>query len=115
MAAVVTRVAKHEEPGKFLARHFCKDRWKTAPLNRPEEFALHAHKKFRLGDKIDVNSWVRNEAATMSIDNVTHRAVLVLQDLNTLAEPADKADLSRDDVIRFYELVCIEPDKILAL
>ena len=43
LGAVVTRVAEVLEPGLALARQFCRDRWLSGPLNRPEGFELHAH------------------------------------------------------------------------
>ena len=54
LAALTTRFSVQEEPGLFLARHFCKDRWDKAPLNRPENFELHAHKRFTLASDLRV-------------------------------------------------------------
>ncbi|MBI2402156.1 MAG: hypothetical protein HYW06_03375 [Gemmatimonadetes bacterium] len=116
LAAVLTRFAPAELPGLVLARHFCTQRWSTAPLNRPENFELHAHKRFMLGGRFMVNSWVRNKTATASSGSAGERSiVLVEQDLNTLAEDIASRDFSQDEIGAFFQAAESEFDTILGL
>ena len=101
MAAGLNRFVGHATPGLFLARHFCQDRWSAAPLNRPENFELHAHKRYRLAGEFEVNSWVRNKTGTVS-GEPPHPIVLVEQDLNTLAEDSDGRRFSAGEIARFF-------------
>jgi hypothetical protein len=116
VAAVVNRFVPQETPGVFLARHFCQDRWLTAPLNRPESFELHAHKKYDLAG-FRLNSWVRNKSGELlQPDGRPPRPVLVVeQDLNTLPEDEPTRSFSGDEIRRFYEVVVPELDHILGL
>ena len=111
LAAVTTRYAPHVNPGKFLAQHFCQERWLRAPLNRPENFELHAHKTFPMSESFVVNSWVRNKTGIAQVGPV----VLVEQDINTLSEEASSRDFSSDEISMFFALVRKEFDKILNL
>ena len=114
LATVASRYAEHETPGLFLARHFCKERWDQAPLNRPANFELHAHKRYSLGGEIAINSWARSKSGTLLAD--PRRPVVIFeQDLNTLAEQAPTAEFSQNDVARFFSLVPAELDSILRL
>ena len=117
LAVLTTRFAAHETPGLFLARHFCKERWDTAPLNRPENFELHAHKQFKLPSGLTVNSWVRSRTGKMSKadDESVVLGILVGQDINTLSEDMPTADFSDADCQRFLEETSPELDTILAL
>ena len=114
-AALVTRFSPQEKPGLFLARHFCKDRWDKAPLNRPENFELHAHKRFTLASDFTVNSWARSKTGKLSGDGDEKVIVLFEQDLNTLNEDVPGRDFSEEEVKRFFGAVATELDSILAL
>ncbi|MCH7591375.1 MAG: hypothetical protein IH989_01155 [Planctomycetes bacterium] len=115
LAALVTRFAEHETPGVFLARHFCKERWDEAPLNRPENFELHAHKTFCLADEFTVNSWARSKSGRLSKETDRRPVVLFEQDLNTLAEDANSRSFGEADTRRFFGNVTTELDTILHL
>ena len=115
LAALATRFSPHEKPGLFLVRHFCKDRWDEAPLNRPENFELHAHKKFPLTSDFTVNSWARSKTGKLSGDGDEKLVVLFEQDLNTLAEEAPTRDFSEAEVKKFFGDAETELDSILGL
>ncbi|MCI0342462.1 MAG: hypothetical protein L0216_15200 [Planctomycetales bacterium] len=116
LATVVTRIAEHETPGLFLARHFCKSRWDAAPLNRPEGFELHAHKSYKLPSGLKINSWVRNRTVQIVAPDQSERAaVSVEQDLNTLAEEANSSAFDERGIRSFFELAIPEFDAILKL
>jgi hypothetical protein len=100
-------------PGIELARHFCREEWLKGPLNRPEDFELHAHKKFLLASRWSVNSWVRCKTAKLVGSNSP--IVLVEQDLNTLAEEAEANDFDLEDIRQFIADCAPELDHILKL
>lgn len=52
LALIITRFCEMENPGLSLATHFCKETWIATALNRPEDFKLHAFKKFRIDERI---------------------------------------------------------------
>ena len=113
IAAVRTLFIVHENPGLFLARHFCKDTWNQVPLNRPENFELHSHKVYQLNEKFKVNSWARNKTGFLVKDNKRARIVLVEQDMNTVAEELEKRAYDSDEVNSYFDLVIPEFADIL--
>ncbi len=115
LAALATRFSPHEDPGLFLARHFCKNRWKEAPLNRPENFELHAHKRFTLAGDFTVNSWARSKSGRLTGDGDEKHVILFEQDLNTLAEEAPAKGFSEAEVKKFFLEAATELDSILGL
>jgi hypothetical protein len=116
LAAVVSRIAPISDPGMVLSRHFCREEWWTAPFNRPENFEIHAHKKFTLDGWIQVNSWVRNKTGSMAADGTPERKVVVVeQDINTLVEDEQTRDFTIAEIQRFYKSVAPELDSILKL
>ncbi len=116
LAAVVTRYTRMERPGLFLAKHFCHERWHAAPLNRPENLELHAHKRYRLAGQFDVNSWVRNKTGKESPAGGDVRdIVLVEQDINTVTEEEPQVTFDEGQIRRFFTEVVPEFDHILRL
>ena len=115
IALIITRYTKHDSPGRFLATHFCRDRWLTAPFNRPEDFELHAHKKYPITSKLVVNSWVRNKTAFMTSAAGNVPVIVVEQDLNTLTEEIDTRDFSEVEIREFCNTASGEFDQILSL
>ena len=113
LAAVLRRIAPNQLPGLFLAKHFCKESWLEKPFNRPENFELHAHKRFLLAGKYDVNSWVRNKTGTLSSEKEKQPIVLVEQDLNTLPEHAHERSFSETEINDFFSAAVPEFDIIL--
>jgi hypothetical protein len=114
LAAAVKRYARHETPGLFLARHFCKEEWSDKPLNRPEGLELHAHKKYELS-LFSVNSWVRSKTGQLQEEDTRIPIVLVEQDINTLAEDSDKKSFASEEIKEFFSIVLQEFDNILQL
>jgi hypothetical protein len=112
LAAVVNRFVSQDEPAKFLARHFCQDRWLAAPFNRPESFELHSHKRFAVSEDLSVNSWVRNKTGRLTDNNSP--IVVVEQDFNTIAEETER-NFTPGEIVGFFEKATTEFDSILAL
>lgn len=115
LAAVVVRYAFQESPGLFLSTHFCHERWLNAPLNRPESFELHAHKRFLMANRFQVNSWVRNKTGTLQHENAQRNIILIEQDLNTLSENLPSSAYNIEEMTQFFEAVVPELDHILSL
>jgi hypothetical protein len=120
LALVITRAAPRAQPAMLLSRHFCKERWyeaprNLAPLNRPENFELHAHKTFNLGGLLNVNSWIRNKTAFLGSTGAPQPIVLVEQDINTLADLTETTTFSEEQIQSFFGLALPEMDHILAL
>jgi hypothetical protein len=115
LAAVLRRYAPNQFPGVYLAEHFCKEKWLDKPFNRPENFELHAHKRFLLGEKFEVNSWVRNKTGNLSSEKDKQPIVLVEQDLNTPSEPVQDTSFTEAEINEFFPSVVPEFDAILRL
>ena len=112
MAAICHRYIVCDNPGILLAAHFCKDRWLEAPLNRPENFELHSHKKYMIYDELEVNSWVRAKTAILS--PTKEPVIFVEQDINTLAENID-INVNDEDMSKFFNYAQSELDKVFGL
>jgi len=115
LAAVINRYVLNPAPARFLASHFCKQRWLAGPLNRPASFELHAHKTFLLAGRFQINSWVRNKTGTVGHPGQESPVVLVEQDFNTLAEEAEKRRFSTEEIAAFFEVAVPGFDETLNL
>lgn len=112
LAAVVHRYRAIPTPPLALAEQFCRPQLlQQGPLNRPENFELHAHKVFRTAFGVEVNSWVRNRSALVAATNTP--VVSVEQDMNTL----DDGTPDRDDgaISTFFRGITRELDQAMAL
>lgn len=115
IAAVVNRFFKEPTPGLFLARHFCKDQWQTAPFNRPESFEIHAHKRYLLADAYNINSWVRCKTGIAGKPPHQEPIILVEQDINTIPEETEIREFSSEEIKRFFHILPEEFDSVLSL
>lgn len=82
-----------------------------APLNRPENFELHAHKRFVMSDEFQVNSWARSKTALLAEGEAP--IVTFEQDINTLPEAATSAKFDDDQLARFFQAVAPEFETII--
>ena len=116
MAIVLVRYLEKTNPGMELSRHFCRDQWlEKQPLNRPENFELHAHKRYNFSS-YQINSWVRCKTGRLSFpDHEPKKIILVEQDLNTLAEDMDRKEYNINDIVNFVEIADRELNFILNL
>lgn len=115
MAGVIKRYKKEKDPGKFLAKHFCKENYLVEPFNRPENFEIHAHKRYRIAKDFLVNSWVRNKSAKISFENEQFTVITVDQDINTLNEDINEKKFSKLKIKKFFDIIPDEFDAILNL
>ena len=83
------------------------------PLNRPENFELHAHKRYALYGEEVVNSWVRNKSAYKASDEKP--VILVEQDLNTLGEQVLAREYTDEEMGLFFDAASSELDHILSI
>jgi hypothetical protein len=113
LAFVLKRTVFNDTPGIELAKHFCRDQWLTGPLNRPADFELHAHKKYRLTGRWNVNSWMR--CKTGMIASLNKSVILVEQDLNTSSEEIETAEFGAADINDFFQDCRPEVNHILKL
>ncbi len=113
LAAICNRLLNQEEPGKALAKHFCREDLLSGPLNRPEGFELHAHKTFTLYGGEVVNSWVRNKTGLRVVSN--EPVIIIVQDVNTLAEQVHEREYTDEEMKLFFTASSVELDKILSI
>ncbi len=114
IAAVLNRSLIDPNPGLFLAQHFCKEKWLSAPFNRPESFEIHSHKRYSLADRFNVNSWVRCKTGFL-VKPDRKSIILVEQDINTIPEEMETREFSDEEIRDFSRLVEVEFDSILSL
>ena len=115
VGAVIHRISILDEPGIFLSRHFCQNKWFSQPLNRPASFELSAHKEFLLGEKFNFNSWVRNKTGNLTTDKVKKSIIVVEQDLNIVLKQNENIEFTYEDMKTFFNLSCAEFNIILNL
>jgi hypothetical protein len=121
VACVLHRYADDANAARTLARHFCKPRWIDTALNRPGDFELHAHKRFRLDDLFEINSWIRCKTAfrvakRMETERSSeHDVIFVEQDLNSLADQMQEREIQEEEIRRFFALAPVEMRHILDL
>ncbi len=114
LAANIIRITKHPDPGLFLAKHFCQDKWwENQPLNRPSAFEVHSHKRYLFNDDIVVNSWVRNKSGFSK--KTVEPLIVVEQDINTLLEEISTRRFDTNAINSFYTKCVMDLDEIHAL
>jgi hypothetical protein len=117
LAAAISRYVEHASPARFLASHFCNDRWLQGLLNRPDDFELHAHKVFLLGGRFQANSWVRHKTGLLNLPGEEAQKPIVLaeQDFNTLAEEQATRNFATDEIGAFFSAAALGFDETLRL
>jgi hypothetical protein len=114
IAAVFNRYLINPNPGQFLAQHFCKEEWLTAPFDRPASFEIHSRKRYSLADRFKVNSWVRCKTGLL-VKPDGKSVILTEQDINTIPEEMETREYSDQEIRDFFRLVKKEFDLILSL
>lgn len=117
LALVVRRLKPDEAPGVALASYFCRRELRSGagPLNRPQDFEIHAHKVYQpqTAPFPRVNSWVRWKTARRTSDDA--QCILLEQDLNTLAAETAPSQLNSTVLPSYFRHALAEVDDILAL
>lgn len=111
LAAICNRFLPYAEPGIALANHFCREERLNGPLNRPEGFELHAHKRYIMCGKHEVNSWVRCKTGLKA--DSQEPVIVVIQDLNTREDQVK--EFADEELASFFAAGSNELDSILSL
>jgi hypothetical protein len=117
IALIIRRFYETGNAGIELANHFCKENWISTALNRPEDFKLHAYKKYKIDNRIpEINSWIRHNVGQVSSEDLgSKKGIIVEQDLNTPAEKVESTDYNQEDIKYFFSTVPSEMDEIMRL
>jgi len=115
LAAVKASYAAADNPGLFLAKHFCRDQWNEKPLNDPTNFEMHSHKRYVFRGRFKVNSWVRSKTGRKVEKSKKSPIILVEQDINTLTEDMGSVQFGHDDIGEFFSTIDDEFLNILSL
>jgi hypothetical protein len=119
IACVLQKVLPDQAPANTLSRHFCQARWIEKPFDRPGDFELHAHKRYRLDNLFEINSWVRCKTAILAKSGQPPAAIpdliLVEQDFNSLAAETETRELSTEEIRQFFEIAPQEMRRVLEL
>lgn len=125
LALNVARSHPIAKPAMAIVDHFCREQMiqsqgSKGPLGRTETFELHAHKRYKLFDDLQVNSWLRCKSSILKISTTgSTDAIMIEQDINTLSEempvrrfaqPGERGlsevlgrmDTESDDILRLY-------------
>ena len=114
LAFILNRFAPVEDTAKVLAAHFCKDEWLTTVLKQPEHFELHVLKRHALATgQFNVNNWFRVRTGRLVADSKS--AVLVQQDINTIAEEPESQRFEPEQIQAFFHEAIELDDQVLAL
>lgn len=114
MALVVRRVCAHPQPAQTLIDRFCNEASRREPLNRSSTFEIHNHKKYQpAAEGIDyhINSWVRCKCGTLKLDS--RPAILVIQDLNTLADDARDRRFEVAALRQYFDVAVSEANQVI--
>jgi len=99
LAAIVTRLARHDSPATALAQHFCRSDRQDV-LEDSQSFELHTHQRLALGTRLLCNTRVR-AAAGLAAD-VGPTLIKLEQDVNTLADEAAARNFKPAEMAEFY-------------
>lgn len=114
VALIVHRYCPHDTPAQSLIETFCNEASQKGPLSRSESFEIHNHKVYApqsRGLSYPINSWVRCKTGKLVADG--HPAILVHQDLNTLASTLDSSRFDANQIRSFFDVAAREADEIL--
>jgi hypothetical protein len=114
LALVVQRACRNETPAQTLIRRFCNEESQVEPFNRSATFEIHNHKEYQPaheGVDYEINSWVRCRCGILDPDKKP--AIVVTQDLNTMAGASEQGQFDADKVGVFLSMACKEAEAIL--
>lgn len=114
LALVLTRVYKTENPAQLLIERFCKPELKGTIFENSENFEIHNHQQFQIKD-FSINNWVRCKTATLIFPEGSVPAVVVEQDLNTLAVEIEQPRFTYEDIRSYFQQALEEAKNTLYL
>jgi hypothetical protein len=115
LALVVRRSCRDPAPPQTLIARFASERAAAGPFRNSRTFEVHNHKAYPVAalDDLRINSWMR--CKTGFVVSPDRPAVIVEQDLNTLAEEQDQQSFSPARSSQFFAAVAKEADEILQI
>ncbi len=114
LGLVVQRSCPDESPAQTLIRRFCTPESQLEPFNRSATFEIHNHKEYSPsyeGIEYKINSWVRCQCGIIESDN--RSAIVVIQDLNTLAADVEQHRFDVEKIRCFFSMASIEAETII--
>jgi hypothetical protein len=115
LGLVVQRVCPNENPAQTLITRFCDADSQIEPFNRSANFEIHNHKRYQpdhQGVDYQINSWVRCQSSGTYEPNKTP-AIMVAQDLNTLAEDGGQTNFDVERTTVFFQMASNEAESII--
>jgi hypothetical protein len=114
LSLIAQRVCPNENPAEALIQRFCNQESQSEPFNRSANFEIHNHKEYTPGRSVDypINSWVRCQCGFVIPEKT--RAILVTQDLNTMAPELESRQFDADQIGGFFSVVCDEAEAIIS-
>lgn len=114
LALVVQRACPNETPARTLIQRFCNGESQREPFNRSATFEIHNHKQYKPdyeGVDYQINSWVRCRCGAIEPEKTP--AIVVTQDLNTMAGDLEQREFDADKVRVFFSMGCEEAEAII--
>jgi len=114
LSLVVQRTCPSENPAQTLIQRFCTEESQREPFNRSASFEIHNHKHYKpVYDGVDyqINSWVRCRSRLVGPDRSP--AIVVAQDLNTIAGETSQHQFDADKVRVFFAMASHEAEAII--
>jgi hypothetical protein len=114
LALVLQRTCPVENPAEALIQRFCSEESRREPFNRSANFEIHNHKEYRpLRNGIDysINSWVRCQCGHIEPERT--RCIVVIQDLNTMANDLEQFQFDVDKIGGFFSMASEEAEAII--
>ncbi len=114
LGLVLKRSCANDDPAQTLIRRFCTEESRHEPFNRSANFEIHNHKEYSpaiQGVDYRINSWVRCQSGAIEPDDSP--AVLVIQDLNTLAAEMERHRFDVEQIRRFFLMASREAEIIM--
>jgi hypothetical protein len=119
VGCVQRSMSLNKKPAMEIAAHFCQSRWlvEDGPINRPENFEIHSHKRFVLPTFGRINSWLKCKSAVMQKKGTeeSQPAIVVEQDFNSLNADDENASIDEGFIRAFFSVSPSELRKILDL
>jgi hypothetical protein len=114
LAMVIQRACPNDAPAQALIQRFCTEGSQREPFNRSATFEIHNHKDYTPDhEDVDyqINSWVRCKCGLVEPEK--NQAIVVVQDLNTLATDLEQHQFDAGKIGTFFSVVCNEAEAII--
>ncbi|MEH2080984.1 MAG: hypothetical protein V7K89_13570 [Nostoc sp.] len=114
LGLVTIRVHQTQKPATLLSNKFCKPELIDQVFSSSENFEIHNHSIKNIENFV-VNVWTRCKSGLIVNNDQTHSALIVEQDLNTLAQDLEDRKFNLEEIKSFFSLMQLESQAILQL